>query len=110
MDILTRYLPELSHIQSLPKSKVGKYIKKAKPGLIECLAQIALNIVYASQISNGLPVKPHHAKKLSKYKKPLLSLVKTKATAKRKRLLKGGLVLELLTVLSAVIASLASIL
>ena len=105
-----KYLPELSAIQRMSKVQVQKYIKKAKPGLIECLAQIALNLVFSSQIQNGLRLKPAHVKRLKKYKKPLLSLVRTKATAKRKRLLKGGLILEMLTVLGAVIASLASIL
>ena len=111
MDILTDCLPELRYLLSLSKAQSRKYLNKASPKLIECLFQVALNLVYASKEGNGLTLLPHHISPLKKHRSTLLKLVKSRQISHRRKLLKkGGSATALLTVLASVIASLASML
>ena len=111
MDILTECLPELRYLLSLSKAQSHKYLDKASPKFIECLYQVALNLVYASKEGNSLTLLPHHIKPLKKHRATLLRLVKSKQTSHRRKLLKkGGSAIVLLGVLASVIGTLASLL
>ena len=111
MDILTECLPELRYLLSLSKAQRRKYLDKASPKFIECLYQVALNLVYASKEGNGLTLLPHHIKPLKKHRSTLLKLVKSKQTSHRRKLLKkGGSATALLTVQASVIGTSASLL
>ena len=110
MHILISLLPELRYIQTLTKRQADKYLKKASKELTKCFFEIALNLVYSGRNRNGLPLSAGHVRKLKKFKRPLMKLVKSKSHNSRKKHLKGGLAIQLLSVMSAVIASLASIL
>ena len=110
MQIIIDNLPELRYLQTLPKAQAKKYLEKASKKLTRCFYEIALNLVYSGKNRNGLALNPSHKRKLKKFKRPLMKLIKTKSHPIRKKLLKGGLAIQLLSVMSAVIASLASIL
>lgn len=108
MHILVECLSELRYLGSLRGKKLSKYIHKASKRLIDCIQQIALNILYSNK--NGLNIKKSRLKKLKKHKKELIKLVYTKNHTKKKQILKkkGGMVLEMLSILATVIASLAA--
>jgi hypothetical protein len=110
MEVLLECLPELQFISSLSEKEVDKYIRTAHPRVINCLWEITLNLVYSKEIPNGLKVGPLHVKRLSKYKRPLKALIKARNTRQRKKLLRGGVVIQLLSVLAGVIATIASLL
>ena len=109
MDIVTECLPELRYLLSLSKSQSRKYIQQASPMVIECLFQVALNLVYGSKARNGIEVSPAHLKTLKKHKRTLMKLIRTKKPSLQRKLLKGGAAVALLTVLASVIATLASL-
>ena len=77
--------------------------------VIECLFQVALNLVYGSKARNGIELSPVHLKVLKKHKRALMKLIKTKKPSLQRKLLKGGAAIALLSVLASVIASLASL-
>ena len=109
MQLIIATLPELRYVRGLTEKQRQKYLKNASAQLVECFFQIGLNFLYADQNTNGITLKPVHIKRLKKHKKSLLSLVNTKNLKQRRKvLLKGGFALELLSLLSVVIASLAS--
>lgn len=111
MDLVTDCLPEIRYFLSLSKLKSQKYIKEASPKFIECLRQIAINIVYGGKHTNGLDISPAHVKPLKKHKSTLLQLTKTKKPSAHRRLLKkGGVAVALLAVLGSVIGTLAGLL
>ena len=85
-------------------------MKKASKDLTKCFFESALNIVYSGSKRNGVALTAGHMRKLKKFKRPLMKLVKSKSHKSRKKHLKGGIAIQLLSVMSAVIASLASIL
>ena len=107
MHILEECMAELRYLGSLRGRRLSKYLAKASPRVIECLYQIALNLVFAHK--NGLNLRKHHVSQLKKKKKKLLRLVQTKEENKRRHLIKqGGLAIPLLSVLAGVIATLAA--
>ena len=108
MHILVECLSELRYLGSLRGKKLRNYIHSASKRLIECLSQIALNILYSHL--NGFNIKKAQLKKLQKHKKSLLNLVHTKKHKKKKNILKkkGGMILEMLSILATVIGSLAA--
>ena len=108
MHILVECLSELRYLGSLRGRRLSKYIHTASKRLIDCIQQIALNILYSNK--NGLNIKKSHLKKLKKHKKQLIKLVHTKNHTKKRQILKkqGGMILEMLSILSTVIASLAA--
>ena len=109
MHLLIATLPELRYVKGLTEKQRKKYLKGASPQLVECFYQIGLNFLYAGKDTNGIMLEPAHIKRLKKHKKSLISLVRAQnSKTKRKHILKGGFALELLSLLSVVIASLAS--
>ena len=107
MHILVECLSELRYLGSLRGKKLVKYIHNASKRLIDCLQQIALNILFSHR--TGMSIKPKDLKKLKPHKKSLVSLIHSKNHKKKRKILKkGGVVLGLLSVLATVIASLAA--
>ena len=102
-------LPELRYIRGLSERQRQKYMREASPRLTECLYQIALNLVYSGSDYNGIALSAVHVQRLKKHKKSLTSLIKTKSHQSRKKVLKkGGVIVELLSVLAGVIATLVA--
>ena len=111
MEILNDCLAEIRYFLSLSKSQKKKFLDKASPQFIECLHQVAINLLYAHKDMNGLTLDVSHIKALKKHRSTLLRLVKAKRPAHHRRLLKkGGSATALLTILGGVIASLAALL
>ena len=109
MHILLESWPEIRYLRELPERQIRSYIDRAAPQMIDCLHQIVLNLLYSGAEKNGISLSTAHIKKLKKHKNHMVKLAKTTNKKKQRKLLKkGGMVLELLTVLSSVIATLAA--
>ena len=109
MQLVLKCLPELRDIRGLSEQQRQKNMREASPRLTECLFQIALNLVYSGSDYNGIALSTAHVQRLKKHKKSLTSLIKTKSHQKRKKVLKkGGVIVELLSVLAGVIATLVA--
>lgn len=111
MEILKDCLPEIRYFLSLSKLQKKKFLNKASPQFIQCLHEVAINLLYAHKDMNGLTLDTSHIKSLKKHRSTLLRLVKAKRPAHHRKLLKiGGSATVLLSILGAVIASLAALL
>ena len=111
MDIVKDCLPEIRYFLSLSKAQKKKFLDKGSPRFIECLHQIAINLLYAHKDLNGISLSSDHINALKKHRNTLLTLVKSKRGKAHRRLLKkGGSATALLTILGGVIASLAALL
>ena len=91
----------------------GKALQRAVDKLpahsIRCLHRVAINLVFSPY--NGFRIRSDLIKKkLFPHKKILLKLIKERQRQKQRKILrKGGISLTILTLLAAVIASVASI-
>ena len=107
MHILVECLPALRYVQTLKNGRLKSYLNRCSPRILDCLQQIALNILFSHK--NGMKIKKEKIKRLKRHKKDLIRLVhSTDINKKRQILKKGGLVLGLLTVMGSVIAALAA--
>ena len=96
--ILSECLPELRYLATLKGKRLSRYIHSATPRLINCLQQLALNILYSHK--NGLNIEKRKLKKIKKHKKNLVKLINSPDTAAQKRILKkGGVISGILEIL-----------
>ena len=109
MDEIEKCRKHFQALLSLRGKDLQKYINKLPNHAIKCLHRIAINLVFSPY--NGFRIHSNFIKKkIQPHKKILLKLIRERQRQRQRKLLKrGGATLAILSLLAAVIASVASI-
>ena len=100
MDDLKRSLPELRYVfHHLKKNERVDYIRTASAGLIECLNQIIINLLYSHK--NGMNLTSSQIKKLKPHKSVMKKFISTKSFSVKRKLLKNSALSAILEVIIA---------
>lgn len=112
MELVQKCLQKFRWLGSLQGKKLEKAINQLPDHAIRCLYELSLNLVFSPY--NGFRLhKTLIKKKIQPFKNTILKLIKTKKRKQQRKLLRkggGGVTLALLSLLSTVIASVASML
>lgn len=110
MESVKRCASKFRILGSLKGKKLEKAIESAPSHLIKCLYELSLNLVYSPY--NGFRLyKKLIKKKIKPFETIILRLIKSKRRSDQRKLLKkggGGVTLAILSLLSSIIASVAS--
>ena len=98
MDRLRQCLPEMRYLyHHLKPNKRSNYVKYGSVTLVECLTNVALNLMYSNK--NGIKLTPLQIQNLRKNKRGIVKLIMSEDVKTKRKILNNKLIEVLLSTL-----------